>query len=69
MLWKERSRGSASMGKVGGCDCYCADWPFALHLLDGLPLLALRQEQQQQEAVAAAHPVGEAQGEGLHLRQ
>lgn len=24
---------------------------------DGLPLLALRQEQQQQEAVAAAHPV------------
>lgn len=36
---------------------------------DGLPLLALRQEQQQQEAVAAAHPVREAQGEGLHVRQ
>lgn len=42
--------------------------PF-LHRLDGLPLLALREEQQQQEAMAAAHPVREAQGEGLHLRQ
>lgn len=42
--------------------------PF-LHPLDGLPLLALREEQQQQEAMAAAHPVREAQGEGLHLRQ
>lgn len=40
-----------------------------LHGLDGLPLLALREEQQQQEAMAAAHPVGETQGEGLHLRQ
>lgn len=40
-----------------------------LHRLDGLPLLALWEEQQQQEAVAAAHPVREAQGEGLHLGQ
>lgn len=40
-----------------------------LHRLDGLPLLALREEQQQQEAMAAAHPVGEAQREGLHLGQ
>lgn len=40
-----------------------------LHRLDGLPLLALWEEQQQQEAMAAAHPVGEAQGEGLHLGQ
>lgn len=40
-----------------------------LHWLDGLPLLALWEKQQQQEAMAAAHPVGEAQGEGLHLRQ
>lgn len=38
-------------------------------LPDGLPLLALWQEQQQQEAVATAYPVREAQGEGLHLRQ
>lgn len=41
----------------------------SLRWLDGLPLLALREEQQQQEAMAAAHPVREAQGEGLHLRQ
>lgn len=44
--------------------------PFpCLHWLDGLPLLALWEKQQQQEAMAAAHPVREAQGEGLHLRQ
>lgn len=32
MLWKERGRGSASMGKAGGCgcDCSCTDWPFAM---------------------------------------
>lgn len=43
--------------------------PWWLCSPDGLPLLALRQEQQQQEAVAAAHPVREAQGEGLHVGQ
>lgn len=64
-------RGSAGAGKAGGCGYSRPDRPFALslHRLDGLPLLALREEQQQQEAVAAAHPVGEAQGEGLHLGQ
>lgn len=63
--------GSAGAGKAGGCGYSRPDRPFALslHRLDGLPLLALREEQQQQEAVAAAHPVGEAQGEGLHLGQ
>lgn len=33
MLWKERERGSASIGKASGCECYCTDWPFSLSAL------------------------------------
>lgn len=40
-----------------------------LSCLDGLPLLALWKEQQQQEAMAAAHPVREAQGKSFHIGQ
>lgn len=70
MLGREMGRGDANIRKAGECeiDALTGLLPF-LHPLDGLPLLALREEQQQQEAMAAAHPVREAQREGLHLRQ
>lgn len=60
----------SAQGRLMGVTVNALTGPLpCLHRLDGLPLLALREEQQQQEAMAAAHPVGEAQREGLHLGQ